>query len=231
MQNFVFDLYGTLIDVRTDESDEGFRRDFSRYFERLTGIERDVWPLLSAFFENRGEEEADFVAEMTKTLDKFGKKREYAKKLAEYFRKRSVKRLALYDGARETLQKLKDKGAKLYVLSNAQAAFTLPELKGLGIYELFDGIELSSEFGFKKPCLKFCEYILAKYGLKREETAFVGNDIAADIVPAKKVGLKTAYIRTEISPAEDSAELAKNFADVAIDNDFEKLAEVLEAWI
>ncbi|MBR5774174.1 MAG: phosphoribosylformylglycinamidine synthase subunit PurQ, partial [Clostridia bacterium] len=40
---------------------------------------------------------------------------------------------------------------KVYLLSNAQSCFTINELKECGLYDLFDGIIISSDVGRKKP--------------------------------------------------------------------------------
>lgn len=227
MRSFVFDLYGTLVDVRTDEAAPRFRRGFSRYFEKLTGSREDVWALLSDFFADRGEEEADILKELVRILNRLGSSsaEKNAILLARYFRKRSVKRLCLYDGVRETLQELRRAGARTYVLSNAQAAFTVDEMRELEIYDLFDGVELSSDFGFKKPSKRFFEHLLEKYGLQAADCAYFGNDIRADIIPAKVLGMKAAYILTDISPADDSVEEAAKYADFVCDRDFQKLGQ------
>lgn len=41
--NFVFDLYGTLIDIHTDESNAKFRAAVQKYFKRFNGGTVDFW--------------------------------------------------------------------------------------------------------------------------------------------------------------------------------------------
>lgn len=233
MRNFVFDLYGTLIDIRTDEASPRFRRGFSRYFKKITGSDEDIWALLSGFFEDKGEEEADILIQLVSILARLGVADAEWKAvlLARYFRKNSVKRLRLYDGVTDMLQEVKSAGAKMYVLSNAQSAFTLDEMRELKIYGLFDGVELSSDFGFKKPSRLFFDHLLEKYGLKASDCVYFGNDIRADIIPAKALGMRTAYIRTDISPAEDSAAVASRYAEFVSDNDFQKLRQIAESLL
>ena len=229
----MFDLYGTLVDVRTDEAAPRFRRGFSRYFKKMTDSEEDIWALLAGFFEDRGEEEPDILIHLVSILTRLGvsNAEEKAVRLARYFRKNSTEKLRLYDGVMDMLQDLKRAGAKMYVLSNAQSAFTLDEMRELNIYELFDGVELSSDFGFKKPSRLFFDHLLEKYGLRAEDCVYFGNDICADIIPAKALGMQTVYILTDISPAKDSISDASQYADFVSDNDFQKLGQIAKALL
>ena len=87
-------------------------------------------------------------------------------------------------------------------------------------------MELSSDFGRKKPCKAFFSHVLEKYVLDPEETIFVGNDIESDIRGAKSVDLKTAYILSNLSPQGDSVEKAGQIADFATCG-FKDLADYL----
>jgi len=111
------------------------------------------------------------------------------------------------------LDGIKEKGGKIFILSNAQAAFTLSEITALGIDRFCDGVELSSDFGMKKPAKEFFAYALEKYKLDVGESLYIGNDIYCDVLGARAVGLKTAYIKTEISPQSDSLARAAEAAD------------------
>ena len=68
-------------------------------------------------------------------------------------------------GARRTLDELRRRGAKLYLLSNAQSCFTVPELQLLGLADAFDGIFLSSDFGCRKPSPAFFRAALERAGV------------------------------------------------------------------
>ena len=69
---------------------------------------------------------------------------------ARYFRGKSRLNFKAYRGVRRLLKSLKDRGAKLYILSNAQACFTRGELEKLKFLRYFDGIELSSVARFQR---------------------------------------------------------------------------------
>lgn len=223
MKNFVLDLYGTLADIHTDEENLKFRKKVAKYFARTNFWEEYTRLCAEA---DTGEEncEIDLFAVFKRLLN--GADDEEVSKAAGYFRKMSRSRLKVYRGVYGLLRALKERGGKVYLLSNAQACFTYKELDKLKLTKYFDGISLSSEFGKKKPSTEFFLQLVKKYGLDLRETVYIGNDFNADISGAKAAGLKTAYIKSNLSPStDDLAEIAK-VADYATDN-FEKLKEYL----
>ena len=200
MKDFCFDLYGTLLDIRTDEESEEFwnkicgllkgeRRgeEWKQRYRLLCERERlrqrkQEFDLLPVFQQLSGKQNVgDAVA------------------LAYAFRKASVIRLRPFDGAIEMLAGLKERGANLYLLSNAQACFTRAELKECGLAQYFNGIMLSSEIGWKKPDVRFFGCAISKFGLIPENTVYAGNDLRDDVGGAKGAGMKTVYMRTEQS--------------------------------
>lgn len=215
MKNFLFDLYGTLVDVRTDESNPAFMKRYAEYFKRIDP-HADFWQRYNEECKRIKSDDELFEPDL---LNVFKAVAPYAseetiKKAAYTFRKYSRSRLRVYKGARKMLLTLKKRGAKIYLVSNAQSCFTVPELKKLRLYKLFDGIELSSDFGMKKPCKEFFLHAIQKYGLDARESIYCGNDFRADIAGAKSVGLATAYVKSDISPA-DILEEVKGQADFA----------------
>ncbi len=219
MKNFVFDLYGTLVDIHTDEKNPEFRKRVEKHFNRA-----DFWERYTSLCKSLESGDEYCEIDLFKVfLQLFPSD---AAGAARYFRGKSRLNFKAYRGVRRLLKSLKDRGAKLYILSNAQACFTRGELEKLKFLRYFDGIELSSDFGRKKPCRQFFEYAVEKYSMNKSETVYIGNDFRADVLGAKSAGLGTAYIKSNRSPAGDSLELAQNTADFATDN-FKQLSEYL----
>lgn len=222
MKNFIFDVYGTLVDIRTDECSDTFRREFQSYFQRICGKEIDFWhpyEQLTAVCE-KPYGEIDFIAIVKKIAASAGVVLgdETAWETAAHFRELSRSRLCAYSGVPTMLEELHRRGGHLFILSNAQASFTLKELEELKLASYFDGIELSSEFGEKKPSPAFFRHILDKYALDPSECIYTGNDFVCDILPSQAAGMKAAYIRSEISPAEDDLSRIAGVADFATDD-------------
>lgn len=223
MQNFVFDLYGTLADISTDESSEKFKSKVGRYFMRLNPNVRDFFALYYDCCAKRsggGYCEIELFGVFREILAYGGNRAEEktVRRAARYFRKKSRSRLKLYGGVRALLKNLKRCGAKLYILSNAQACFTWDEIKKLKIEKYFDGIELSSGFGEKKPSPAFFRHITEKYSFDSDSVVYTGNDFVADIAGAKAAGFKAVYIKSNLSPESDCIKEVKTVADFATDN-------------
>ncbi len=116
-----------------------------------------------------------------------------AREAARIFRLLSLERLELYPYTLSVLNKLKEDGKRVYLLTNAQSCHTRNELKGLGLDELFDGIYISSELGVKKPAKKAIETLLDQEKLNRKKTVMIGNEYATDIESAKKAGIDSVF--------------------------------------
>ena len=220
MKNFVFDLYGTLVDIRTVEHSPKFKAEYLQYIKKF-GADDTFFENFSAKLSQYSRfDEPDIVKVISGAVEASGGQMTElsAVEASLEFRMLSTQRLKLYCGVKKLLKSLKRKGAKLYLLSNAQAVFTIYELNKLGIYKYFDGIELSSDFGKKKPSPDFFAHIVKKYSLSVCETVYTGNDIACDIVPSKQAGMHAVYIKSLISPAEDDLLKAQELADFATDD-------------
>ena len=121
----------------------------------------------------------------------------------QFFRVLTMEYVRIYDGVRELLKALKKCGKKVYLLSNAQRIFTEYEMNYLDITKYFDDILISSDYGTKKPDIRFFEQLIEKYHLDVKKTLMIGNDVRCDINGAKEAGLDTFYIHSNISPKDD----------------------------
>lgn len=231
-RNYVFDFYGTLADIRTDEEKpclwkkmgeiysalgapyqpEELKRAFRRLEREETGrigtpdAEPDLTKVFALLYQEKGVPCGEGQARMT----------------AVTFRALSREFLRAYDGVEELLGELRRRGKKVYLLSNAQTDFTRPEIRMLGLTGYFDGIFISSEQGCKKPSAAFFEKLLECFGLDPAQSVMIGNDEGADIAGANRVGMDSLYIHTAISPQE----YGKIEATYRImDGDFRKIRE------
>ena len=217
-QNCVFDLYGTLVDIRTEEDSPALWVHMADEYRRH-GAPWQPEELQSAYLRLVGEleggaspdgdaHEAHPEIQIERVFQRLYQEkgvdadRELAVQTGLAFRRHSTEYIRLYDGAAELLRALRSSGRGVWLLSNAQAIFTRWELDELGLAPLFDGIYLSSDYGCKKPDPRFFEVLLRERAIPAETAVMVGNDGACDIRGAQAVGLSTVYIRSNISPAE-----------------------------
>ncbi len=84
-----------------------------------------------------------------------------------------------------------------------------------GLRQYFEVIALSDALGLYKPDPKLYEWAIEKSGLPAHQTLMVGDRIDNDIIPAKKVGMKTAWLRLGYDKREWSpeTEFQKHYAE------------------
>lgn len=242
---FVFDLYGTLADIRTNETKPCLWRKMSEMYSSLgahytlTELKKNYLLICSQAAEqvqaegarNYGEEflgEPDLTTVFQTLFHQKGIScsREKAADFAGFFRILSREKLKLYEGVKETLVRLRSAGKRVYLLSNAQSDFTRPEIELLGLTDCFDGILISSEEGCRKPSLVFYRRLIERYELSPENCLMTGNDMNTDIRGASEAGMGTLYIHTKTSP-QLTGEPEADYA--VMDGNWQKAAEILLA--
>ncbi len=198
-QNYIFDLYGTLIDIHTDE--ESFRfwhelKDQCRLIEQPAVLRKRYYELCQEEARKHPQENAEIDLYPVFTQLFHIQDEMQIHRLAYHFRRLSRRRFEVYDGVKEELARLKEEGKGVYLLSNAQVLFTLPELKETELEQYFDGICISSALGFRKPEVSLLEKLLKKYKMNKQECVFFGNDFDDDMAMAQKAGIDAVYINT-----------------------------------
>lgn len=213
---FLLDLYGTLVDIHTDENQPSLWKRMAG-FVLSRGADWEGKALRRAYLEGlrqeeerlrlrdrglpRAQGEIDLALVFARLYTEKGVRAD-AVLIAETalaFRKASTTRLRLYAGAKELLAALGQRG-RVILLSNAQSLFTRPELEMLGLTDCFDSIYLSSEAGFKKPDPRFYRLALDREGLKPKDCLMIGNDPVCDGEGPRSVGIPAYVIHSGISP-------------------------------
>lgn len=211
MKNIFFDLYGTLIDIQTDENHlffwEKLTKKWKKYHDYTPTEFKNQYLSICLMLE-KTKEEIDLLDAFAELLNV---DKDLAEKFARDFRQYSTKYLRLYPGVKDLLKKLKKKGYGLYVLSNAQTSFTIPELKKLKIFHYFNDIAISSEYGVKKPNPEFFLQAIKKFNLSISTLIMIGNDYECDILSARKLGIKSIFIQSNLTPQHDSKDYELGF--------------------
>jgi putative hydrolase of the HAD superfamily len=204
----LFDVNGTLVDIETDEwMEEAYRA--VAHFLTYQGISRRRFEVRDLYFRIMKEQfaaskeiypEFDVVAvwrevlrrsatAYTRSLDpeKFLQMPLF---LAELQRGVSRKRLCAFPQTQEILAGLKTR-YRLAVVSDAQSAFAVPELRAVGLADYFAPIIISGDYGYRKPDPRLFQAALTELKVHPEEAIFIGNDRFRDVLGAKHVGMKT----------------------------------------
>ena len=215
--DLIFDLYGTLLDIHTEENDYVWEKTalyFGFYGACWTGNE-----LHQAFSSALATREAkagqsyecfpdipfeQVMAELfrakgvTENADTLGIH------AAQLFRILSIEYIRLYPYVLESLDTLQKHGYRLWLLSNAQRVFTEYELRHLGLWEKMDGIFISSDYGCRKPDIRFFRALLEQQKLNSASCLMIGNDRQTDIAGATAAGLDILYMHTNLTPSEQA---------------------------
>ncbi|MCQ4021575.1 MULTISPECIES: HAD family hydrolase [unclassified Ruminococcus] len=240
-QNYIFDLYGTLFDIRTDEGMESLWENMASFYT-FNGAAYAPEQLEEKYCEYVAAEKEAVKAKHPKftkidiEIKNVFKKlytdcdvkpsRELVEITARLFRCLSTTmQVKPYDGVFDLFELLHSKGKKIFLLSNAQRSFTEPELRAAGIYDKFDGVLISSDALCCKPDVAFYKKLFTKFDLKKEESIMIGNDATSDIKGANDFGIDSLYIHTEISPQPMPENVDSTY--VVEDGNFRKIAQLI----
>lgn len=113
-------------------------------------------------------------------------------------------------GVIEFLNKIKESGAPIYMLTACNPLLLTPCSKRLGIYELFDGIYSTDDLCLDKKNPELYHRVLDMIGKLPEECLFFDDDINA-LKTAKSLGLKVYGVYDETS--RDNESEIRSFAD------------------
>ncbi|MBI5223252.1 TIGR02253 family HAD-type hydrolase [Candidatus Micrarchaeota archaeon] len=131
--------------------------------------------------------------------------------------------IAPYPQVPSTLLNLRQKGYNLYVATNGTSIKQWDKLIRLSIALFFDDVFVSEDVGRSKDELFFTR-ILSNLRAKPTESLMIGDREDADIIPAKKAGMKTIRI---LSGKYANSRSSK--ADATI-SDFGMLLATLDRW-
>jgi putative hydrolase of the HAD superfamily len=205
IKGLLFDLYGTLIDIETDEGMEEIYRGIA-HFLTYHGVHLHRWEVRDHYYrimhqqrDQSGEEYPEIVVEeiWDALLKEQGMRPASARFrlttiLAQLYRGISRKRLRSYPGVKETLDILRG-SYRLALVSDAQPCFARPEVLAVGLEGYFDPVVISAEHGFRKPDPRLFKAALEGLTLTPQEVVFVGNDMHRDIFGASRLGIKTIF--------------------------------------
>ena len=221
-KNYIFDLYGTLIDIHTDENKPelwGFMADYlASHFKTSTTAGKLKADYIDACADEtkklaarNGSTHPEIKIEWVWTRLIDGKCSDSEiKDLCNTFREKSRDKFQVYPGVIDSFKAIKANGGKVFLLSNAQRLFTEKELQLAGLTEYFDDIFISSDLEIKKPDGNFIKSLLKKNALNPAESVMVGNEVLADMGSAAAGGVNGIYMNTYFHPAEEiEADLKK----------------------
>jgi putative hydrolase of the HAD superfamily len=190
----MFDLDNTLIDfmsVKKASVDAAIDAMIGAGVKVKRGKARKIFREL---YEQHGMEHNRIFQKFLKVAHKKVDYKVLAEGIVAY-RKTQVEILKPYKDVKLTLSKLKKKGLKLAIVSDAPRINAWLRLVEMGLHNYFDVVVCFEDTGeFKHTGLPFRK-ALRMLKLKSENCVMVGDWPARDIIGAKKLGIKTIFAR------------------------------------
>ena len=140
----------------------------------------------------------------------------------ELYKDNTSKRSCLYPGVREGLDYMKSQGYLLGCVTNKDAQFTIPLLKGLGIYDEFGIVVSGDTLPVKKPDPQPLLHAAAHFGVGAEDSLMLG-DSKSDVTAARIAGFQIVCMSYGYNHGED----IRNYNPDAVIDSMVELKELL----
>jgi phosphoglycolate phosphatase len=117
----------------------------------------------------------------------------------EYYRDHYLDYTVLYPGVRDALDRLRDAGKKMAVLTNKPVRISRAILDGLGVGAHFFQVYGGNSFDLKKPDPVGVHALMFEAGVPAERTLMIG-DSSVDILTARNAGIASCGMTYGFAP-------------------------------
>jgi phosphoglycolate phosphatase len=210
MELFIFDLDGTLVDSRLDLANAV---NATRAHMGMEALENErVYTYVgngAPVLVRRALAEQSTEAEVQEALEFF----------LEYYREHDLDYTVLYPGVKKTLERLREAGKQMAVLTNKPVRMSSAIVEGLGVGPYFFRVYGGNSFEFKKPHPIGVDTLMREAGVTRDVTLMVG-DSSVDVQTARNAGIACCGVTYGFQPES----LADPAPEILIDR-MEQLVE------
>jgi phosphoglycolate phosphatase len=141
---------------------------------------------------------------------------EHEKWFSDYYTHNHEKELQLYDGIKELLQRLKERGYLLAVATNAYRGSTLESLSHLEVLEYFESIACYDDVPNGKPSPDMLEKNLKDLNVTVDESLFIG-DSERDLLASEALKMDYLMVNWGFSTYEDAIHSVKKLEKTILD--------------
>jgi len=186
----IFDLDGTLIDSRQDLADAGNAARVHMGMPPLA--DERVWSYV-------GNGAPVLVRRLLGADATESQVEEALEFFLEYYRDHMLDNTRLYPGVQEALDRLRESGVTMTVLTNKPVRVSRAILEGLGAGSHFRQVYGGNSFEFKKPHPIGIETLMTECGIGRERTMMVG-DSSVDVQTARNAHVQSCGVTYGLQP-------------------------------
>jgi HAD superfamily hydrolase (TIGR01549 family) len=212
IKGVIFDLDDTLYPEK-EYVRSGFKA-VARYLGEEAYADR-LW----AYFE----EEKVAIYELVKELGCMDKEMECLETYREH-----VPQISLYDGVAELIQKLKDQGVKVGIITDGRVSGQKKKLHALGLDKMIDDIIITDELGgeqFRKPCDIAFRIMQRRWRMPFEQMLYVGDNINKDFQAPRQLGMQSVWFQNGDGLYQNSKNEIEN--TIKVIDDFKNLLSVM----
>jgi putative hydrolase of the HAD superfamily len=176
----------------------------------VTAIEREgreFWaPAEQAFWGRQNMQQARRGI-AARALSAHGVSPDLCQRIADLMTEQKEAGVRPFDGALETLGRLRERGHRLALLTNGCSAFQRRKLARFALEPLFECVLVEGELGYGKPDRRVFAAALAHFRCEPEEAWMIGDNLHADIGGAQALGIRGVWHDADGSglPASPSA--------------------------
>lgn len=209
----IFDLDNTLYAYDPLDKEAGER--VREYVCREIGITAEQYEKAYLFGRNETKKQLHDVGASHNRMLYFQKTLEYlgvspigySLKMYEIYWGTFLEKMTLYEGARELIDSLCERGMKVMVCTDLTAHIQHRKLEALGLAKDICYLVTSEEAGREKPSPEIFALCLKKLGLPPEEVCCIGDSFAKDVEGARSAGMQAIHFHPE-KPSREQYEAA-----------------------
>jgi putative hydrolase of the HAD superfamily len=117
----------------------------------------------------------------------------FAEELSNDYIRESPNKTKLFPGTIESLEYLKSKGYRLFLLTNGFVEVQKVKIRESKLESFFERMITSEEAGYQKPHEKIFEFALKIVNAEKADCLMIGDDLESDIVGAQNFGIDTVF--------------------------------------
>ena len=102
--------------------------------------------------------------------------------------------MRLFPDARETLERLRDQGIPLALVTNGDASQQRDKIERFDLASFFEVMVIEGEFGAGKPDEAVYRHALAHLGVEPREASMVGDHLEFDVAGPQRLGLSGIWL-------------------------------------
>ena len=121
-----------------------------------------------------------------------------------------ISNATLFEGAKETLFKLRENDVKIAIVSDGEVDIRLKKIEGAGLAEYVDNMVSSEEIGFEKPAPRIYTLALTRINKNPEDVLMLGNNVISDVYGAQQIGIRAGLF----DPDEDGNIYGREFLSI-----------------